>query len=209
MINNHQIGLEFLLKEFGVKPRIGWQIDPFGHSNTNARFFAEMGFDALFFGRMDWGDDSTREIEKAYEFIWQPNKDTKKHDLGNQIFTHKIWETYDWTPGPSFMFHDEGSSISRPFITDKNSAEFNADVIAAQVIKTLDETKSIKYLHDEIFQPWGGDFMYFNAFWNFESLDKLIDYVNENYGDRYHFKYSTPSEYVDAVAKYNITWPTK
>jgi hypothetical protein len=53
MINNHQIGFDFALKEFGVKPRIGWQIDPFGHSATNARFFAEMGFDAWFFGRMD------------------------------------------------------------------------------------------------------------------------------------------------------------
>lgn len=57
MINNHMIGHDFLLKEFGVKPRIGWQIDPFGHSNTNARFFAEMGFDAWFFGRMDWADE--------------------------------------------------------------------------------------------------------------------------------------------------------
>ena len=53
MINNHMIGHDFVLKEFGVKPRIGWQIDPFGHSNTNARLFAEMGFDAWFFGRMD------------------------------------------------------------------------------------------------------------------------------------------------------------
>lgn len=73
MINNHMIGHEFLLKEFGVKPRIGWQIDPFGHSNTNARFFAEMGFDAWFFGRMDWGDDSTREVLKEYEFVWMPD----------------------------------------------------------------------------------------------------------------------------------------
>jgi hypothetical protein len=24
MINNHQIGFDFVLKEFGVKPRIGW-----------------------------------------------------------------------------------------------------------------------------------------------------------------------------------------
>jgi len=64
MINNHMIGHEFITKNFGVKPRIGWQIDPFGHSNTNARFFAEMGFDAWFFGRMDWMDDTVREEKK-------------------------------------------------------------------------------------------------------------------------------------------------
>ena len=49
MINNMMVGHEFILNTFGVKPRIGWQIDPFGHSNANARLYAEMGFDALFF----------------------------------------------------------------------------------------------------------------------------------------------------------------
>lgn len=66
-----------------------------------------------------------------------------------------------------------------------------------------------KYLHDEIFQPWGGDFMYMNAFFNFHNLDRVIDYINDKYAGKYYFKYSTPSEYVDAVAKYNISWPAK
>lgn len=56
MIDNMRTGHEFILKEFGVKPRIGWHVDPFGHTNTNARLFAEMGFDALFFARMDDSD---------------------------------------------------------------------------------------------------------------------------------------------------------
>jgi hypothetical protein len=54
MIDNMKTGHEFIIKEFGVKPRIGWSIDPFGHSNTNARILAEMGFDAWFFARSDY-----------------------------------------------------------------------------------------------------------------------------------------------------------
>jgi hypothetical protein len=37
----------------------------------------------------------------------------------------------------------------------------------------------------------------------------MIKYMNEHHGDKYHFRYSTPSDYVDAVKKHNVTWPTK
>jgi len=33
--------------------------------------------------------------------------------------------------------------------------------------------------------------------------------MNEVYSDRYFFKYSTPSNYIDEVFKLNITWPVK
>jgi len=37
----------------------------------------------------------------------------------------------------------------------------------------------------------------------------LIDYINENHGDKWHFKYSSPSDYIDALAAQKITWPTR
>lgn len=89
MINNMMIGHDFILKEFGVKPRIGWQVDPFGHSNTNARLFAEMGFDALFFGRLDYQDKNKRMNEKSMEWIWMPNADSLGTDVN--LFTHAMY----------------------------------------------------------------------------------------------------------------------
>lgn len=47
------MGHHFLMKEFGAKPRIGWMIDPFGHSAANAALFADFGFDAIFISRLD------------------------------------------------------------------------------------------------------------------------------------------------------------
>jgi len=72
ILNNMMIGHRFLTEELGVAPRIGWHLDPFGHSNGNPRLFAEMGFDAWFFARLDYQDKSKRLDEKTMEFVWRP-----------------------------------------------------------------------------------------------------------------------------------------
>lgn len=36
MIDQTTLGHRFIKEEFGVTPRIGWQIDPFGHSALQA-----------------------------------------------------------------------------------------------------------------------------------------------------------------------------
>ena len=59
MVDQTTRGHQFILKNFGADaaPRATWQIDPFGHSNTQAWLLgAEAGFDSFFWGRMDWQD---------------------------------------------------------------------------------------------------------------------------------------------------------
>lgn len=40
-------------------------------------------------------------------------------------------------------------------------------------------------------------------------MDNMIEYMNEKFGDKYFFKYSTPSDYIDAIAAKNLTWKVK
>ena len=55
MIDQTTVGHQFLNATFGMTPRIGWQIDPFGHSATQASLMSgALGFDALYFGRADY-----------------------------------------------------------------------------------------------------------------------------------------------------------
>ena len=44
IIDEHALGFEFLRQNFGEcgRPRIGWQIDPFGHSREQASLFAQV-----------------------------------------------------------------------------------------------------------------------------------------------------------------------
>ena len=53
---------------------MAWQIDPFGHSREQANIFAEMGFDGLFFGRLDYADKEKRLREKSMEMVWKGRK---------------------------------------------------------------------------------------------------------------------------------------
>ncbi len=67
-------GHQFLKKNFGdaAIPRGTWQIDPFGHSNTQAWLLgAESGFESLFWGRTDYQDFNIRKNLSRLEWIWQ------------------------------------------------------------------------------------------------------------------------------------------
>ena len=73
------IGHQFLKQEFGVTPTIGWDIDTFGHSDTNNRLYAEMGFDAMFFSRLDGEEKKLRKNDKGMTYLWRPGQ----RDFGN------------------------------------------------------------------------------------------------------------------------------
>jgi len=71
MLDQTTTGHQFLLRELGVVPRSGWQLDPFGHSATQASLLsAAVGFDALFFGRIDYQDLAVRHRTSQCEGLW-------------------------------------------------------------------------------------------------------------------------------------------
>ncbi|KAA8531358.1 hypothetical protein F0562_006067 [Nyssa sinensis] len=104
MIDQTTLGHRFIKEEFNVTPRIGWQIDPFGHSAVQAYLLgAEVGFDSLFFGRIDYQDKAKRKNEKSLEVIWQGSK-----SLGSsaQIFACAFPRNYEPPSGFDFEVDD-------------------------------------------------------------------------------------------------------
>jgi lysosomal alpha-mannosidase len=77
IIDEMTLGFRRLNDTFGecAVPKIGWQIDPFGHSREQASLFAQMSFDGLFFARMDYQDSALRAKEKRLEFVWKASDD--------------------------------------------------------------------------------------------------------------------------------------
>lgn len=73
IVDHFTHGLKFIKDTFGEcgRPRIGWQIDPFGHSREQASLFTKMGYDGVFFSRLDWRDKSRRAETLSMETIWK------------------------------------------------------------------------------------------------------------------------------------------
>ena len=53
VLRNFEAGHDFLRLEFGEIPSAAWQLDPFGHSKALADLYAQIGFEATFFARIN------------------------------------------------------------------------------------------------------------------------------------------------------------
>ena len=82
-----------------ARPRIAWQIDPFGHSKEQASLFAEMGMDGLFFGRLDYADKDKRLKDKTMEMMWEASSSLGK---SSWLFTGALYNGYG--PPDGFCF---------------------------------------------------------------------------------------------------------
>ena len=115
IIDQQTLGLQFILKEFGecARPRVAWQIDPFGHSREQASLFAQFGFDGLFHGRIDYQDDAFRSFNKSREMLWQASA-----NLGDaaKIFTGILPNIYTPPDGFCFDIYCDDDPIMVPFL---------------------------------------------------------------------------------------------
>ncbi|KAJ8773047.1 hypothetical protein K2173_028224 [Erythroxylum novogranatense] len=200
MIDQTTLGHRYIKDEFGQLPRVGWQIDPFGHSAVQAYLLgAELGFDSLFFARIDYQDRAKRLKEKTLEVVWQGSK-----SLGStsQIFTGIFPRHYDPPDGFTFEITDVSPPIQdNVLLFDYNVQErVNDFVTAALAQANVTRTNHLMWL-------MGTDFRYQYANSWFRQMDKFIHYVNAD--GRVNALYSTPSIYTDAKYAADEEWPLK
>ncbi|CAN6713500.1 unnamed protein product [Malus baccata var. baccata] len=201
MIDQTTLGHRFIKQEFNVTPRIGWQIDPFGHSAVQAYLLgAEVGFDSLFFARIDYQDRAKRKNEKSLEVVWRGSK-----SLGSsaQIFAGAFPENYG---PPTNDFYFEVDDLSPIVQDDTDLSDYNVlervnDFVSA-AISQANITRT-----NHIMWTMGSDFKYQYAHSWFLQMDKFIHYVNQD--GRVNALYSTPSIYTDAKHATNEPWPIK
>jgi hypothetical protein len=161
-----------------------------------------MGFEAMFFGRQDGKEDLLRLQQRKDEWIHYPMLESFGSDY--KLLFHKLKNSYVSPYGFDFDILNNDPIWEN----DKTMTSYNAEEEARRLVDFLEDYSSC-YATDDVLLLFGMDFNYMNAFQNYENMERMMAYMNENFKGKYHFKYSTPGNYIDAINAKNHTWPTK
>lgn len=179
VIEQMTLGYEYLRERFGIIPRFGFDIDPFGYSSHVASLYSQMGLEMVVLNRVHWKIKEAMRKTRNLEFLWLTDKELK-------IFTHVLHTHYS---APS------GFDFENPGVFEVNNG--NVKSRAAQFMNAM-KSRADSYRTDVLLIPWGDDFKFRNAAKQYKSMDLLISFINENYPDT-KIKYSTVSNYFDEL----------
>lgn len=165
-------------KEFGVVPKVSWDMRTPGHSSTNSRINAQLGYHAQFFSQVD--ESLKQNLLKAenmgMNFIWQP----ASSNFGDkyQIFTSIVHGNGCQPGGQFFDVNGQGvfGETNDPFVADTKLRDFNAQKRAISFID-MSINLSDHFRENNIVIPWGCDYSWMNARSNYQETEALINYV--------------------------------
>jgi hypothetical protein len=200
MIDQTTLGHDFLKTEFDYIPSVGWQLDPFGHSATQASLMtSEMGFNALYLGRIDYQDLQHRYETRNCEGLWDVSPSTS----GENAIFWGLTGSFSGNYGAPEGFCFDILCTDDPLYGMKDASLNNRVIDFLKQVKIqTDRTKG-----SNVMLTMGSDFQYENAVYNFKSLDLLIDTISSMdanitssiFGDFHgiHAFYSNPELYTE------------
>ena len=200
-IDQMTFGHKFILDNFGVTPEVGWHIDPFGHASAQAALFAQMGFKAFFFARIDYQDKSARLADKGMEMVWIPNT---SQGIENAMFTHVNY--YHYSNPANFNF--DVISSDQPIRDDPTLEEYDVNQRGDSFVAWFRQMES-SYRAPHLYHTAGDDFNYMAAGMEYKNYDKLFKYIKSVPGYNVNVQYSTPSIYLNSISGLGLTYPQK
>lgn len=188
----------FLNRTFGITPKIGYQIDPFGASTAVAQLYQRAGFKYHILDRIDYNLKNKLTQEKALEFKWTPIAGSSE-----TLFTHILDNNYCMPMIETFDF--EGNPWVNPPINDLTLAARSLEyALLVRQRHGWYRSKHVLVLHQ-------CDFAYQNPKAQFDNMELIIGYLNKNratYNMTLHW--STLGEYFESLHDVpSSSWPTK
>ncbi|XP_042368296.1 LOW QUALITY PROTEIN: epididymis-specific alpha-mannosidase-like [Plectropomus leopardus] len=208
-------GHGFLYETFGVRPQFSWHVDPFGASATTPVLFALAGFNAHLISRIDYDLKDTMQKNKKLQFVWRGSPSLKEKQ---QIFTHTMDQFSYCTPSylpfsNSSGFYWNGVALFPD--PPKDGVYPNMSLpVTKETVKAYAKTmvKNIKhraawFRTNHVLWPWGCDKQFYNSSVQFNNMDPLMKYINQNSKEfGVTVQYATLSEYFKAIHQSDLVW---
>ena len=211
IINQMTLGAKFIYDEFGVRPTVGWSIDPFGHSKEVEALYSAMGLDAWGINRVHYADKEERTKNQKLEFVW---RGSASQGAKSDMFIHMMDNHYCSPAECDFFSNSSGDCMY--WKEDSNWFQDNAELptfkvnAEAKAQAFVDMAKKRATFYDNgnnLLITWGCDFTFLSAPVSYDNMDKLIKYVNAN-EERFgvHVQYAVFSDYIKAVHQHKKQW---
>lgn len=211
-------GHGFLYETFGVRPQFSWHVDPFGASATTPVLFALAGFNAHLISRIDYDLKDSMQRNKTLQFVWRGSPSLKSQQ---EIFTHTMDQFSYCTPSNlpfsnSSGFYWNGVALfpdpPKNGIYPNMSLPVTKDTVEAYA-KTMVENikqRAAWFRTNHVLWPWGCDKQFYNSSVQFNNMDPLMTYINQNSNKLgVTVQYATLSEYFQAINQSNLVWEVR
>ena len=192
IINQMNLGLQYLHQRFNATPTVGWQIDPFGYNRFMPSVFKELGYKYLVLNRIgDTKKESYKQMS-GMDFWLEPAQLGQKQD---RILTHVLSRHYE----PK-NYDDLIKSIPSLSATDKVKIDFVKSFYNNYVREQRKE-----YASNELMILMGKDFGFRSekgTLSKIENMNQIItQYSKQALGFQINCTFSLPSVYFKAIEK--------
>ncbi|XP_078132141.1 epididymis-specific alpha-mannosidase [Sander vitreus] len=208
-------GHGFLYETFGVRPQFSWHVDPFGASATTPVLFALAGFNAHLISRIDYDLKDAMQKNKKLQFVWRGSPSLKEKQ---QIFTHTMDQFSYCTPSQLPFSNSSGfywNGVAMFPDPPKNGVYPNMSLpVTKETVQAYAKTmvENIKqraawFRTNHVLWPWGCDKQFYNSSVQFNNMDPLMKYINQNSKEfGVTVQYATLSEYFQAIYQSDLVW---
>ena len=189
MLEQMAEGHLWLNATFNVWPKIGWQLDPFGHTATSAALLSRMGFRALVINRIHYKLKRHFQNSRHLEFHWQGA--APRLGMGS-LLTHVLHTHYSTPRGLDF----EATSGMR--------LDYR---IKADLFQQVVRERGTAYRTSHMMLLVGDDFRWRKAEDMYRGWEKLAAVLNQSHA-KVNLIFSTPERYFAALQASRPALPT-
>ena len=134
--------------------------------------------------------------------VWKPPQ--LSGSKTNKIFTHVNY--FHYSPPPQFCF--DTNCRDEPIKDDPTLEDYNLVDKSLQLVEYF-KVQGKHYRTTNLLHTIGEDFHYTNSRMWYKNYDKLLKYINSKPEFGVKILYSTPNDYIDAIQKEKVSYPTK